>query len=56
MPTHFHKRVKCANCGMIYNMDIPDMLGEDYASHICPGCGSNAYDEIQKAEWRNYKS
>jgi len=39
------KRVKCANCGMIYDIyvDVPRGWSEH---HSCPKCGSNAYDLI----------
>jgi len=38
------KRVKCANCGMIYDIvgyeEIMPTAGK------CPGCGSNAFDPV----------
>ena len=42
-------RVKCANCGMIYDLVINDEPKEypDEPNDRCPGCGSNAYDKLQ---------
>ena len=49
-------RVKCANCGMIYDVNCTPM---DYrteiqrkAEAVCPDCRSNAKDVISKLEWR----
>ena len=42
------KRVKCANCDMIYEVYISS-FGEE--SRHCPRCGSNAYDKIP-VEWK----
>ena len=50
-------RVKCANCGCIWDMYVMpsvtnighrEILDNMMASHqtTCPGCGSNAYDVI----------
>ena len=35
------RRVKCANCGMIY-----DIIRGSPFKQQCPGCGSNAYDDL----------
>lgn len=41
-------RVKCANCGMIYDIMVPNYLGTEdtMIRGKCPRCGSNAYDQI----------
>lgn len=44
------KRVKCANCGMIYDI----ILGSPFTVG-CPKCGSNAYDEIPDESIWKYK-
>ena len=38
------KRVKCANCGMIYDIKPEGGSGMLVSYGICPKCGSNAYD------------
>jgi len=41
------KRVKCANCGMIYDIKPEgDMVMETFPG-ICPKCDSNAYDVVK---------
>ena len=46
------QRVKCANCGMIYDaythMDNMGLIPKD---DVCPRCGSNAKDPIQQGTW-----
>lgn len=39
------KRVKCANCGMIYDIHPETWLGQ-LGRGECPKCNSNAYDEF----------
>lgn len=46
----FKERVKCANCGMIYDRAINDILPDDGGAQ-CPCCKSNAYDRLNKEEW-----
>jgi len=48
-------RVKCANCGMIYDVNPTPM---DYTTEqerlscaTCPSCKSNAKDVIAKTVW-----
>jgi predicted nucleic acid-binding Zn-ribbon protein len=38
-------RVKCANCGMIYDIN--------HNISTCPKCGSNAYDELPNPELKD---
>ena len=45
------ERVKCANCGMVYDRLLPDMM-PDTGSAQCPKCKSNAYDAIEKPTWK----
>ena len=50
------KRVKCANCGMVYDVKgYGLMMGP--VSGTCPNCKSNAYDVIKSEgrEWRHYE-
>ncbi|MHC4121973.1 MAG: hypothetical protein ACYSSI_00235 [Planctomycetota bacterium] len=49
-------RVKCANCGMIYDINPTSM---DFRTEMerlscasCPKCKSNAKDVISKPEWK----
>ena len=39
------KRVKCANCGMIYDI-YPETWFEQLGRGECPKCNSNAFNEI----------
>lgn len=43
-------RVKCANCGMIYDITRPNYAGlnPDDIRGKCPKCGSNAFDRTTK--------
>ena len=49
-------RVKCANCGMIYDITPTTMEfrteQEMYRCGVCPKCKSNAKDVIEKTEWK----
>ena len=45
------KRVKCANCGMIYDILIGDGTPEYLTTGECPQCKSNAYKVIP-LEWK----
>lgn len=47
------RRVKCANCGMTYDLMIDDCTPEWLTSGRCPSCKSNAYDKIP-IEWKRY--
>ena len=38
------KRVKCANCGMIYDIKPEGDVVMWESPGICPKCGSNAHD------------
>lgn len=40
------KRVKCANCGMIYDILIGDYESEHQITGECPKCKSNAFNVI----------
>lgn len=49
-------RVKCSNCGMIYDINPTPM---DFRSELevkataqCPNCNSNAKDIISNTEWK----
>lgn len=48
-------RVKCANCGMIYDISPTSMeFGtetEVLSQGQCPKCKSNAKDVVQKENW-----
>lgn len=48
-------RVKCANCGTIYDVNPTTMdfrsEREVLASGICPKCKSNAKDRIDRQQW-----
>ncbi len=50
-------RVKCANCGMVYDINPTPMdfrsPAEVLNSGVCPGCGSNAKDKIPGQEWKS---
>jgi len=51
-------RVKCANCGMVYDINVTsmDFRGplERLANATCPSCKSNAKDEVAKETWRQF--
>lgn len=51
-------RVKCANCRMIYDITSTSMEirteQERLSCAVCPKCGSNAKDVVQKIEWEKY--
>ena len=51
MPTHFHKKVRCKDCGRISTISIPDLASEDSVDHHCPFCGSDSYEHEQE-QWR----
>ena len=40
------KRVKCANCGMIYDILIGDYESEHLLIGECPKCKSNAFNVV----------
>lgn len=40
------KRVRCANCGMVYDILIGDYQNEHQLTGSCPKCKSNAFDTI----------
>lgn len=45
-------RVKCANCGLIYDVGINATWGDSQnPPGRCPKCGSNAYDKIKEKKW-----
>ena len=48
-------RVKCANCGMIYEVTGSTMEfrseRERFDCATCPKCGSNAKDVAQRTVW-----
>lgn len=41
------KRVKCANCGMVYDIKSEGDVVMVMSPDICPKCGSNAYDVVK---------
>jgi len=49
-------RVKCANCGMIYEVGVTPCdfrtPQEVLASGTCPKCKSNAKDVVQSTKWK----
>ena len=49
-------RVKCANCGMIYDISPTSMDSRSEMEMLscghCPSCKSNAKDIIDEAEWK----
>jgi len=49
-------RVKCANCGMIYDINPSTMdfrtERERLSCGICPKCKSNAKDVVEKSEYK----
>lgn len=49
-------RVKCANCGMIYDINPTSMDCRSEPEMLdcgqCPKCGSNAKDKISHTEWK----
>ncbi len=45
------KRVRCVNCGMIYDICVSTWNEEDNLHGICPKCKSNAFEEYTKEEW-----
>lgn len=49
-------RVKCANCGMIYDITPTAMdfrtEQERLSTGCCPGCKSNAKDIISRPTWK----
>lgn len=49
------KRVKCANCGMIYDIYPETWLGQLNRGE-CPKCSSNAYDELGSNNIIKYSS
>ena len=50
-------RVKCANCGMVYDINVTSMDFRDpqerLATATCPSCKSNAKDEVAKETWKD---
>jgi len=48
-------RVKCANCGIIYDINPTSMdfrtEHEIFSTGTCPKCKSNAKDKVQHAQW-----
>ena len=51
MVNDMKKRVKCANCGMIYNILIENYESEHQITGECPKCKSNAFNVIPEV-WR----
>lgn len=50
------KRVKCANCGMIYDIKPEGDMVMVMSPGVCPKCKSNAYDIISVGtEWKVMK-
>ena len=49
-------RVKCANCGMIYDITSSPMEFRSEMERLscatCPGCGSNAKDKTGKIQYK----
>ena len=49
-------RVRCANCGMVYNRPHTQKVWfvgvrlTFEGVEFCPGCGSNAYDEVAQPD------
>lgn len=41
------KRVKCANCGTVYDIKPEGDMIMVMSSGICPKCKSNAYDVVK---------
>ena len=50
------KRVKCANCGMVYDIKSEGDMVIIISPGICPKCGSNAYDVLKNYQeiWRQF--
>ena len=48
------KRVKCANCGMVYDILIGDYSNVHQITGECPKCKSNAFDVLPEA-WKRLK-
>ncbi len=49
MEKDHRRRVKCANCGMIYDIAVSNWLGDPLdltGIGVCPKCGSNASDDL----------
>lgn len=44
------KRVKCANCGMVYDIIVGDFTLEQQLMGSCPKCKSNAFDVLQEVQ------
>jgi len=49
-------RVKCANCGIIYEkcpLWVDPYLGDPHSDCVkrCPCCGSNTYDSVEELRW-----
>ena len=49
-------RVKCANCGMVYDIHTSPMELRTETDRLqnaqCPECGSNAKDVVSRTEWK----
>lgn len=50
-------RLKCANCGMLYDIYIDEKYQGDPLSpkSVCPKCGSNACDKINPDNMLEYR-
>lgn len=44
-------RVKCVNCGMIYDIYISEWNKENNLRGKCPKCNSNAWEKYNENEW-----
>jgi len=50
------KRVKCANCGMVYDIKPEGDIIMVMSPGTCPKCKSNAYDIVSiGTEWKEIK-
>jgi len=53
-------RVKCANCGMVYDIHPSSMEFRTEQEVLqlgqCPGCKSNAKDTIENNAWQEYNN
>ena len=47
------KRVRCANCGLVYDIEVGDMRYSILFGD-CPACKSTAFDELPNAWKREY--